>query len=90
MNTVERIAEVSSGINGVSMFLLLVLVIGLAFLPSMIAIFRGHHNALGVVILNVFLGWTYIGWVIALIWACIHIPKPAANPFGRSSSDLEL
>ncbi|HXT73666.1 MAG TPA: superinfection immunity protein [Candidatus Angelobacter sp.] len=46
---------------------LLVLVL-LYFLPAII----GHNkrDALGIFLLNFFLGWTIIGWVAALFWAC--------------------
>jgi hypothetical protein len=38
------------------------------FLPSMIAVARSHRNALPIFILNLFLGWTFLGWIIALVW----------------------
>ena len=37
------------------------------FVPS-IAGYR-TKGANGIIVLNLFLGWTGIGWVIALIWA---------------------
>ena len=39
----------------------------LYFLPSII----GHdkRDAVGILLLNLLLGWTVIGWIIALIWA---------------------
>ncbi|EMY3554920.1 superinfection immunity protein [Flavobacterium psychrophilum] len=39
------------------------------FLPSIIALFRSKSNTTAIVMLNLFLGWTFIGWVVALIWA---------------------
>jgi hypothetical protein len=39
------------------------------WLPTIIAVARQTHSALGVAVLNFFLGWTVIGWVVALIWA---------------------
>lgn len=39
------------------------------FLPTIIADQRDHRNQTGIVVLNLFLGWTVIGWVGALIWA---------------------
>lgn len=39
------------------------------FLPSIIALFRNKSNTTAIVMLNLFLGWTFIGWVVALIWA---------------------
>ena len=39
------------------------------FLPIIIAAVRHKRNMLGIVLLNVFAGWTLIGWIIALVWA---------------------
>jgi hypothetical protein len=47
----------------------------LYFLPSVIAFFRRKKNALAIFILNLFLGFTFIGWVIALIWAVLYEEK---------------
>jgi len=37
------------------------------FLPSFLARKKKHES--GIVILNTFLGWTFLAWVIALIWS---------------------
>jgi len=39
------------------------------FLPSIIALIRSKRDITGIVLLNLFLGWTMIGWVVALVWA---------------------
>ena len=39
------------------------------FLPAIIAFARSKHDAGSILVLNFFLGWTAIGWVIALVWA---------------------
>jgi hypothetical protein len=39
------------------------------FLPTIIAIARSKRDIVGILMLNLFLGWTVIGWFIALIWA---------------------
>lgn len=39
------------------------------FIPWIIAHSRKHHNELAIFLLNLFLGWTFLGWVIALIWS---------------------
>lgn len=36
------------------------------FLPSLVAYRRQHHQAMVVFVINIFLGWTLLGWVIAL------------------------
>lgn len=44
----------------------------LYFLPSIIG--RDKRDSTGIFLLNLFLGWTVIGWIIALIWACAAQP----------------
>jgi hypothetical protein len=41
----------------------------LYFLPSIVAIARSKRDTTSIVVLNLLLGWTAIGWVIALVWA---------------------
>jgi hypothetical protein len=52
----------------------LTILTALFFLPAIIAIARGH-NALAIFLLNVFLGWTVIGWFWALIWSVTDKPR---------------
>ena len=51
--------------------LLFFLLIGLAiyFLPTIIAMARGKRNALAIFAMNLLLGWSFIGWAIALVWS---------------------
>lgn len=39
------------------------------FLPSIVALARNKRDIVGIILLNFFLGWTMIGWVVALVWA---------------------
>ena len=39
-------------------------------LPWIIALKRKLPNTLSIFLLDFFLGWSFIGWVVALIWAC--------------------
>ncbi|TGY87446.1 superinfection immunity protein [Marinicauda algicola] len=48
---------------------ILILLALLHFLPTFIALLRGHHNAFAIFLTNLLLGWTVIGWIIALIWS---------------------
>ena len=45
----------------------------LYFLPSII----GHNkrDSGGIFLLNLFLGWTVVAWIIALVWACTSEPR---------------
>lgn len=58
--------------QGETYFILLVIGI-LYFLPIMIAANRKHHNVASIAVVNVFLGWTLLGWVISLAWACSQV-----------------
>lgn len=47
-----------------------VLSIGVAMLPAIIAVVRGNHpSPIGVFLLTLLLGWTGIGWIVALVWS---------------------
>jgi hypothetical protein len=50
--------------------------VGLYFLPSLVAVARHTHNSTGILMFNLFLGWTGIGWFIALIMALCSSPCP--------------
>lgn len=45
---------------------------GLYFLPMFIAWGRGHRNAGAIGMLDLVAGWTLLGWVAALVWACTN------------------
>ena len=47
--------------------LFIVLLILLYFLPSILGL--NKHNIMSIFALNLFLGWTFIGWVVSLVWA---------------------
>lgn len=45
------------------------IVIVVYFIPGIVAEVRHHHNKMAIAVLNLFLGWTVLGWVLALVWA---------------------
>jgi hypothetical protein len=51
-----------------------VLVVCLYFTPSIVAKLRRVPNLGSVVVINFFLGWTFIGWVVALSMAARSVP----------------
>jgi hypothetical protein len=55
--------------TGSAVLLLVFSALGLIvyFIPSLVA--RGRNRAAAIFILNLFLGWTVLGWVGALVWA---------------------
>jgi hypothetical protein len=48
-----------------------VLVISLAlyFLPTIVALTRGASRTTAVIVINLLLAWTVIGWIVALVLA---------------------
>ena len=38
-------------------------------LPMIVASRRKHHQRNSIAIINFFLGWTVLGWIIALAWS---------------------
>lgn len=48
----------------------------LYFLPAIIAITRKKSNTGAILVLNFFLGWTLIGWVVSLVWALSSEYRP--------------
>ncbi len=49
----------------------------LYFLPSIVG--RKKNNVAAIVMLNVLAGWTFIGWVVAMVWACTKDAPPATT-----------
>jgi hypothetical protein len=47
------------------------------FVPSFVSVLNKHPQSNGITVLNLFLGWTVLGWVGALIWACCKKSIPA-------------
>ena len=49
------------------------------FLPTFIAAHRGHRVP-GIFLLNLFFGWTGIGWFVMLLWALLSAPRYYVAP----------
>lgn len=43
--------------------------VALYFLPTFIASYRNHARLSVIVVVNILLGWTFIGWIVALVWS---------------------
>jgi hypothetical protein len=44
------------------------------FAPAIIAAVRHTHNATAILLINIFFGWTGIGWFVALLMAICSAP----------------
>ena len=56
--------------------LTIIALIAVYFLPWIVCKMRGHPNLNAILLLNLLLGWTLIGWVGALIWSVMAFNKP--------------
>jgi hypothetical protein len=43
------------------------------FLPTVVALLRRHPSGIAIFALNLLVGWTCIGWVVALVWSLAAI-----------------
>lgn len=55
---------------------LVLFVLGAYFFPFIVATIRRQPNNTAIFIINLLLGWTLIGWVVALVWAVKAKPQP--------------
>ncbi len=80
MRILNLVAERLLGLHPVLMCLSLVVGLLIYFLPSIIALARGHQNALAIFVLDLLLGWTFLGWVAALVWSLTAVQvKPVVQ-----------
>ncbi|MBQ2175405.1 MAG: superinfection immunity protein [Alphaproteobacteria bacterium] len=42
------------------------------FIPFNVANGKDHPQKVAIFVLNFFGGWTFIGWLVALVWACTN------------------
>jgi hypothetical protein len=56
--------------------LLVVIFVTVYFFPSIIAYYKDKRNRGAILALNLLLGFTFIGWVVALVWALTQDVSP--------------
>ena len=52
-----------------------ILFLAVYMLPTVIAAVRGHPNVMPIAIINLFFGWTVIGYVVCLAWSFTSIDR---------------
>ena len=60
-------------LEGIIALFVLCILLAVYFLPYIVARHRKHRNAPAIFVLNLLLGWTFIGWAVSLVWA---VTKP--------------
>jgi hypothetical protein len=51
-------------------FWIIVGFVTLYFVPAIVAFSRKHNSKVAILVVNFVFGWSLVGWVIALFWAC--------------------
>lgn len=72
-----------SGLNPLGKFIALstfATIPALYLLPTFEAWLKNHPNLTSIALVNVFLGWSLIGWIVALVWALKQPEKVIAVP----------
>ena len=64
--------------NYLVLFIVVLFVTALYLFPSGQAVKRRHPHTVAIFYLNVLLGWTVFGWVLALIWALVPMSHHVA------------
>lgn len=60
------------------------------FLPSFVAAAVGHRNGRTIFLLNLFLGWTVLGWIVAMVLVVRSPSNRRHHPRLRVPSDVPL
>jgi hypothetical protein len=55
------------------------------FLPAIVGFYRKHHRAWAIFALNLFLGWTVVGWIVAMVWAAT---RASLSPDRRDRQEM--
>jgi hypothetical protein len=59
------------GLWEIGLILLILPALAVYFVPTIIALARHARNSLAIVLINIFAGWTFLGWVAALVWSIV-------------------
>jgi hypothetical protein len=70
------------------LILITVVSILIYLIPSFIG--SGHKNSTAILFLNLLLGWTFIGWAAALIWALSDGKKEAVHTVTNNHSPASI
>lgn len=77
----------TSGDGGGAGLVFIAVLIGLYLIPSIVAYKRAHLSFGAIAAFNILLGWTFVGWVFALVWSLTGNTKLNAERYSRPISD---
>lgn len=59
----------TQGLSQAALTAIIVMAVLGYFIPSLIAYMRKHQSDMAIFALNLLLGWTALGWIVALVWS---------------------
>ena len=65
----EEIDDLLGAAGPIKLLVLAIAALAVYFFPYWVALLRRHHSVAAVFALNLLLGWTFVFWVLALVWA---------------------
>lgn len=80
-------AKVATGLGIGMLILYFVLWVVIGMLPTWIAAFRRHPNLAPILLINLLLSWTCIGWIVALVWSVTAFDRPLNRRYRRDDYD---
>ncbi len=76
--------------NNFASSLLLLVVLVPYFIPTIVALSTGLLNKGSIIVVNLFLGWTFTGWVVALAMACAGKKSAPESSFDQTPPPSNL
>lgn len=73
----HALASGVSGAEAIGAVIIVIVGAGLYFIPGFVASVRHVPNSVSVWVINIFLGWSIVGWAVALAMAVRSRPQPA-------------
>src|SRR5690554_854430 len=68
----------------------IIVILILYFVPTFIAAIKGKSISVAIFALNLILGWTFIGWLVAFIWALTNDNKQQIVVNSHASNDRSI
>ena len=76
MTSLAQTSDGNAVAGGLAVLLFLLIVAAFYFIPTIVAFVKKTPNKISVLVINLFLGWSFIGWVVALAMALRDSPAP--------------
>ncbi|WP_321275861.1 SHOCT domain-containing protein [Thiomicrorhabdus indica] len=71
-------------------FIFLLILLPLAFLPTIIALKKNHPHKIPIILVNIFGGLLWgLGWLVAIVWCFIVPNENSTNVSSNNASEIE-